>query len=90
MKNMNKEINILQLIKEGYRFSFISKLMSGESPENLLPEKETLLNLFQNKQSFKLIGETLGVNEKVVKNWFKQHNLPTTLKEMKKITSTKI
>ena len=85
---MSNNLNILQLIKEGYRFSFISKLMTGESPENLLPEKETLLNIFQNKQSFKLIGETLGVNEKVIKNWFKQYNLPTTLKEMKKIIKT--
>ena len=81
------DINTLQLIKEGYRFSFIAKLKSGESPDNLLPEKQTLIKNFQEKQSFKAIGESLGVEEKTVKKWFKAHNLPITLKDMKKIVS---
>ena len=86
----NNGINILQLIKEGYSFTSIAKMMRNQTHQEVndttsnIPSKEQLLNAFNNKKSFKLIGESLGADEKTVKKWFKHHGLPTTLKEMKK------
>ena len=80
------EYDVLKLIECGYSFSYIAKLMSGNyNPDTLIPEKKILLKLFKKKHSFKLIGEPLGITDKEVKRWFKYHDLPTTLKEMKKI-----
>ena len=82
---MNK-VNVIQLIKEGYEFRFIAKLMSRiQDPETLLPSKECLLASYKEQRSFKTIAGNMGVPEKVVKKWFKTQGLPTTLKEMNKI-----
>lgn len=82
---MNK-VNVIQLIKEGYKFRFIAKLMSRkQDPETLLPSKECLLASYKEQRSFKTIAGSMDVPEKVVKKWFKTQGLPTTLKEMNKI-----
>lgn len=79
-------VNVIQLIKEGYKFRFIAKLMSRkQDPETLLPSKECLLASYKEHRSFKTIGGNMGIPEKVVKKWFKTQGLPTTLKEMNKI-----
>jgi hypothetical protein len=77
--------NILQLIKEGYSFKHISEIMNFNEQENNVLSKELLLKLFKQKKSFKLIGEYLEVPDKTVKDWFKKYNLPTTVKDMKKL-----
>ena len=79
------KVNVIQLIKEGYEFRFIAKLMSSiQDPETLQPSKERLLASYKEQRSFKKIGNNMGVPEKVVKKWFKTQGLPTTLKEMNK------
>lgn len=83
--NELNKINVLQLVKDGCSFRFISKLLNKQPvPDSLIPDKTLLLNIFKNLRSFKAIGEYMGVDDKTVKKWFKHRNLPSTLKEMKK------
>jgi hypothetical protein len=80
------QINVLKLVKDGYSFRFISKLLNKQPvPDYLIPDKTLLLNIFKNLRSFKAIGEYMGVDDKTIKKWFKYRNLPSTLKEMKKL-----
>jgi hypothetical protein len=87
MNNTNKHngYDIITLIKEGLPLYYISKLVYGDpAPENIMPTKDLFIFMFQKKNSFKYIADTLKVPEKTVKQWCKIHNLPGNLKDMKK------
>lgn len=48
------------------------------------PDKETLINDFKIKGSFKQVGQIYGVTDNAVKKWFKKYELPTSSPEMRK------
>lgn len=47
------------------------------------PSKETLIENFKEKGSFKGVGEVYNVSDNAVKKWFIKHNLPSTAKAVR-------
>ena len=48
-----------------------------------IPNKETLIENFKEKGSFKGVGEIYKVSDNAVKKWFIKHNLPSTAKAVR-------
>ena len=87
----NNGYNLMTLIKEGLPLHYISKLVYGDNtPESITPDKNVLKTLLQKKQSFKTIAAVIRVPEKTVKQWCKQYDLPTNLKDLKRYIKEKM
>lgn len=53
------------------------------------PSKKTLIELFEEEQSFVGIAKKYNVSDNAVRKWFKKYNLPFHTKEMKKYIKNK-
>lgn len=61
------------------------KLFKEKKKKIAIPDKDSLLETFKEKGSFKQVGIFYGVSDNAVKKWFKKYNLPSSSPEVRKM-----